>query len=107
LPSAALIAISVRSSIRFESRELPVWRDDVACQALLASFGAILPLRQPSDLHHPKMQSRILSLCDEVTIRIWPLAGSRDDSRDRDRSRSIDLELLADDLDRQRAPTEV
>jgi TniB protein len=83
---------------RFEARELPAWRDDVACQALLASFGAILPLRQPSDLHHPKIQTRILSLCDGVTIRICRLleaAAIRAIVTGRER---IDLELLTDDL---------
>jgi hypothetical protein len=83
---------------RFEARELPAWKDDVACQPLLASFGAILPLRQPSDLHHPKMQSRILRLCDGVTIRICRLleaAAIRAIVTGRER---IDLELLTDDL---------
>lgn len=83
---------------RFEARELPAWRDDVTCQALLASFGAILPLRQPSDLHHPKMQTRILTLCDGVMIRICRLleaAAIQALTTGRER---IDLELLTDDL---------
>ena len=87
-----------RACARAAARELPAWRDDVACQALLASFGAILPLRQPSDLHHPKLQTRILSLCDGVTIRICRLleaAAIRAITTGRD---GIDLELLTDDL---------
>ena len=83
---------------RFEARELPAWRDDVACQALLASFGAILPLRHPSALHHPKLQTRILALCGGVTVRICRLleaAAIRAITTGRER---IDLELLTDDL---------
>jgi hypothetical protein len=83
---------------RFEAREVPAWRDDVVCQGLLASFGAILPLREPSDLHHPKMQTRILSLCDGVMIRICRLleaAAIHALTTGRER---IDLEFLTDDL---------
>ena len=32
---------------RFEARELPAWKDDVACQALLASFGAMAFILPP------------------------------------------------------------
>jgi hypothetical protein len=49
-------------------------------------------------LHHPKMQSRILRLCDGVTIRICRLleaAAIRAIVTGRER---IDLELLTDDL---------
>jgi TniB protein len=58
---------------RFEARELPAWRDDPPCQQLLASFAAILPLREASDLHHPKIQKRVLSLSDGVMIRMCRL----------------------------------
>ena len=58
---------------RFEARELPAWRDDATSQQLLASFAAILPLRQASELHHPKIQKRILSLSEGVMIRICRL----------------------------------
>jgi hypothetical protein len=60
--------------------------------------GSSLPLRQPSDLHHPKMRSRILRLSDGVTSRICRLleaAAIRAIVTGRER---IDLELLTDDL---------
>lgn len=45
---------------RFEAFELPAWRDDGGLTQLLASFGSILPLRQPSSLREPKLQEEFM-----------------------------------------------
>jgi hypothetical protein len=65
---------------------------------LLASFAAILPLREASDLHHPKIQKRVLSLSDGVMIRMCRLLeAAAIDALTSGRER-IDLELLTDAL---------
>ncbi|MBV9489903.1 MAG: TniB family NTP-binding protein, partial [Verrucomicrobia bacterium] len=58
---------------RFEAWELPPWQDDPALQQLLASFGAILPLRQASELRDGKVRKRILGLTEGVMVRICRL----------------------------------
>ena len=46
---------------RFEPLVLPLWRDDDMLLALLASFAAVLPLRRPSELHHPEVARYVLA----------------------------------------------
>jgi len=55
---------------RFESVELPRWTNGLEFRRLLASFAAILPLRQPSDLDQEKIRTAILKLSDGITVRI-------------------------------------
>ncbi|WP_376093935.1 TniB family NTP-binding protein (plasmid) [Roseomonas sp. CCTCC AB2023176] len=55
---------------RFESVELPRWTNNVAFRRLLASYGAILPLRQASDLDEERTRSAILKLSEGITVRI-------------------------------------
>jgi hypothetical protein len=55
---------------RFESVELPRWTNGLEFRRLLASFAAILPLRQPSDLDQEKIRTAILKMSDGVTVRI-------------------------------------
>jgi hypothetical protein len=58
---------------RFEAWELPQWQDDPALLQLLASFTAILPLRQASELRDPKIRKRVLVLTEGVMVRICRL----------------------------------
>ena len=58
---------------RFEAWELPPWQDDPALLQLLASFTAILPLRQASELRDPKIRKRVLVLTEGVMVRICRL----------------------------------
>jgi hypothetical protein len=55
---------------RFESVELPRWTNTVAFRRLLASFAAVLPLREPSELDQDAVRAVILKLSDGVTVRI-------------------------------------
>ncbi len=48
---------------RFDVVELPLWELNPEYQNLLTSFEAILPLRKPSNLHHPELANRIFSIC--------------------------------------------
>lgn len=45
---------------RFEPFLLPSWEDDPEFGRLLASFEAVLPLREPSGLGAPAMRTRVL-----------------------------------------------
>lgn len=45
---------------RFQPMTLPVWRDDDEFAALLASFGAVLPLRRPSPFDDPGIRRYII-----------------------------------------------
>ena len=65
---------------------------------LLASFAAILPLRQSSDLRNPKLQKRIFSLTEGVMVRVCRLleeAAMQGIESGRER---IELESLSDGL---------
>ena len=55
---------------RFEIIELSRWRNDEAFNRLLASFLALLPLRQQSDLLAPAVRKALLDHSDGVTVRI-------------------------------------
>ncbi len=46
---------------RFEPFALPRWKDDDEYASLLASFEAVLPLRQPSNLAEPALASHLLT----------------------------------------------
>jgi hypothetical protein len=58
---------------RFDALDRPRWRDDEALRRLLASFAAILPLRQGSELDSPALRKRVLAITDGVTNRIFRL----------------------------------
>ena len=55
---------------RFESVELPRWTNSIAFRRLLASFAAILPLRQPSTLDQDRVRTVILKVSEGITVRI-------------------------------------
>jgi hypothetical protein len=46
---------------RFEPFALPLWKDNDEYASLLASFEAVLPLRQPSNLAEPALASHLLA----------------------------------------------
>jgi hypothetical protein len=58
---------------RFEAAELPAWENDSSFQQLLLSFESILPLRQRSEFHEPKVHQRILSLTEGILVSICRL----------------------------------
>jgi hypothetical protein len=58
---------------RFDAFELPAWRDDGALAQLLSSYRSLLALREASDLCHPQLRNRLLSLTEGVTVRICRL----------------------------------
>lgn len=51
---------------RFEPLLLPLWQDDDEFGRLLASFEAVLPLREPSGLATPPLRRRILERSEGV-----------------------------------------
>jgi len=55
---------------RFESVELPRWTNNLAFRRLLASYAAILPLRQRSELDDDMVRTAILKLTEGITVRI-------------------------------------
>lgn len=55
---------------RFESVELPPWRNDDAYGRLLASFLGVLPLRRRSDLVVPAVRKALLEHTQGITVRI-------------------------------------
>ncbi|KPH69264.1 MULTISPECIES: TniB family NTP-binding protein [unclassified Novosphingobium] len=61
---------------RFDAVELTRWRDDEAFRDLLQTMGAILPLRQPSELTGDRCRLGILDLSDGNTGRIFRLVES-------------------------------
>lgn len=48
---------------RFDVATLPTWPKDVTFQRLLASFEKILPLKNPSQLHSPRLASELHNIC--------------------------------------------
>jgi hypothetical protein len=58
---------------RFEALQLCRWTNDRSLARLLASLGAILPLRRPSELETAAVRKRVLDLTDGVTVRIFRL----------------------------------
>jgi hypothetical protein len=58
---------------RFDAFALPRWTNDEALRKLVASLGAILPLRQPSKLDAPVVRKCILDMTAGVTNRIFRL----------------------------------
>jgi hypothetical protein len=83
---------------RFEAFELPAWRDDAALTQLLASFGAILPLRQASGFREPKLQRRIHGLTEGVMVRLCRLVETAAIRAIESGAERIDTESLTDDL---------
>ena len=55
---------------RFESVEFPRWSNTVAFRRLLASYAAVLPLRQRSDLDQEKVRAAVLKLTKGITVRV-------------------------------------
>jgi hypothetical protein len=55
---------------RFESVELPRWTNNLAFRRLLASYAAILPLRQRSELDDDKVRAAVLKLSEGITVRV-------------------------------------
>jgi Bacterial TniB protein len=55
---------------RFESVELPRWTNNLAFRRLLASYAAILPLRQRSELEDDKVRAAVLKLSEGITVRV-------------------------------------
>lgn len=83
---------------RFEAWELPPRQDDAALQQRLASFGAILPLRQASELREGKVRKRILGLTAGVMVRICRLLEAAAIQAIETAHERINLQLLTDDL---------
>lgn len=61
---------------RFDAVELTRWADDEGFRDLLQTMGAILPLRQPSELTGERCRRGILDLSDGNTGRIFRLVES-------------------------------
>lgn len=76
---------------RFESVELPRWTNNIAFRRLLASFAAVLPLRQPSELDDERVRTAILKLSEGVTVRIVRLLERLAVEAIRDRTERITL----------------
>jgi type II secretory pathway predicted ATPase ExeA len=55
---------------RFEAFELPAWQNDEAFLRLLASFQAVFPLREKSDLTAASSRRLLLDRTEGVTVRI-------------------------------------
>ena len=49
---------------RFQPLALPKWTLNEEYRKLLASFERLLPLRQPSHLHHPDLAAELLALSE-------------------------------------------
>ena len=58
---------------RFEAFQLRRWTDDRHLAQVLASLGAILPLRRASALETTAIRKRVLEMTDGVTVRIFRL----------------------------------
>jgi hypothetical protein len=83
---------------RFEAWELPPWQDDPALLQLLASFTAILPLRQASELRDPKIRKRVLVLTEGVMVRICRLLEAAAIQAIETEHEHINLQMLTEDL---------
>jgi hypothetical protein len=83
---------------RFEAWELPPCQDDPALQQLLASFAAILPLPQASELRDGKIRKRTLVLTEGVMVRICRLLEAAAIQAIETAHEHINLQMLTDDL---------
>ena len=83
---------------RFDAFELPAWGDDGALAQLLTSYRSLLPLREASDLCHPRLRSRLLSLTEGVTVRICRLLEAAAIQAIESGCERIDADLLSDEL---------
>ena len=79
---------------RFESVELPRWRDNIAFRRLLASYASLLPLRRASELDHEKVRAAILAMTDGITVRVARLLERLAAEAIRDGSEQITLRSL-------------
>jgi hypothetical protein len=65
---------------------------------LLTSYRSLLPLREASDLCHPRLRSRLLSLTEGVTVRICRLLEAAAIQAIESGCERIDADLLSDEL---------
>lgn len=79
---------------RFEAIELPRWHNDESFHRLLASFQAVLPLRQPSDLVSPLMRRLLLERTDGIMVRLVRLIETMAVEAIRSGAEKIDQESL-------------
>jgi hypothetical protein len=83
---------------RFEAFHLERWRNDRAFAGLLKSLGAILPLRQASDLESLEVRARVHALTGGVTARIFRLIETADEQAILSGRERLDLQSFGDDL---------
>jgi hypothetical protein len=79
---------------RFEAIELPRSHNDEAFHRLLASFQAVLPLKQQSDLVSPLMRRLLLERTDGITVRLVRLIETMAVEAVRSGTERIDQESL-------------
>ena len=79
---------------RFEPMVLPLWQNDEEYLSLLASFATVLPLRRPSNLHHPDLAHYILmqseGIIGEIAAFLFRAAALAIETKDE----SLSLALL-------------
>ena len=83
---------------RFEAFHLERWKNDRAFAGLLKSLGAILPLRQASDLESPEVRARVHALTGGVTARIFRLIETAAEHAILSGAERLDLKSFGDDL---------
>ena len=81
---------------RFEAFELPAWQNDEAFLRLLASFQAVFPLREKSDLTAASSRRLLLDRTEGVTVRIVRLLEALAVDAVRTGKEKIDKESLED-----------
>jgi hypothetical protein len=81
---------------RFEAFHLAPWRNDLGLARLLRAFGAILPLRKPSELENPAIRGLIFDMTDGVTARIFRLIETVAERAILSGKERIDAESFAD-----------
>ena len=81
---------------RFEAYELPPWQNDEAFLRLMASFEAVFPLQQRSDLTSASSRRLLLERTQGVTVRIVRLLETLAVDAIRSGKERIDKESLQD-----------
>ena len=79
---------------RFEAIELTLWRNDESFCRFLASYQALLPLRNPSDLTSNPVRQALLTHTGGVTVRLVRLIESLAIAAIRSGREKIDAETL-------------
>ena len=92
----ALMAIRSDEQIRsrFQRCELPLWREDEAFRAFLATLGAVLPLRRPSALAERDSVRFVLARTGGSTRDVVKLVVASAEGAIRDGEERIDLARL-------------